>query len=97
VRSILGAMSAGVTASSGAVLHAASRPDDDLAAMGTKVFVTDCAVKTCSDAVQILGGYGYMREYGLEKAMRDAAVLALLPISNARTRLLIAAREKQIL
>ena len=48
----------------------------------------------CTDAVQILGGYGCMRDYGLEKAMRDAAVLALLPISNIRAELLIAALQR---
>ena len=95
LRSILGDMSAGVTVSEGAVFHASSGPSDLLAAMGTKVSVTECAVKTCTNAVQILGGYGYMRDYGLEKAMRDAATLALLPISNARAELLIAELEKE--
>lgn len=95
LRGILGEMSAAVTASEGALLHASSRPAGPLAALGTKVSVTECAVKTCTDAVQILGGYGYMRDFGLEKAMRDAATLALLPVSNARAELLIAELEKE--
>ncbi len=97
LRGILGEMSSGVTASVGSVFHTASQPFDTIAAMGTKVFVTEQGVKICTHAVQILGGYGYMRDYGLEKAMRDAAVLALLPISNARAELLITALEKEAL
>lgn len=95
LRSILGGMSAGAAASEGAVFHAASAPDDDRVVIGTKRTVTDCAVRTCSDAVQVLGGYGYMRDYGLEKSMRDAAVLSLLPFSNARCELLLAAMGKE--
>ena len=95
LRSIMGEMSAAVTASEGALFHASSRPAGPLAVLGTKVSVTECAVKTCTDAVQILGGYGYMRDFGLEKAMRDAATLALLPVSNVRAELLIAELEKE--
>jgi len=95
LRNILGQMSAGAVASWGAVFYAASQQENGLSAIETKVIVTECAVKTCTDAVQILGGYGYMRDYGLEKAMRDAAVLALLPISNARAELMITAIRKE--
>lgn len=95
LRAILGAMSAEAMASSGSVFHSATRPSDTLFALGTKVKVTQGAVKTCTNAVQVLGGYGYMRDYGLEKAMRDAAVLSLLPVSNARAELLITANERE--
>ncbi len=94
MRSMLGSMSSDVTASVGAAFCSALQPADFLAALGTKVFVTDCAVRVCTDAVQVLGGYGYMLDYGVEKAMRDAAVLSLLPISNSRGKLLIAELEK---
>ena len=73
VRNILGRMRADAIASWGAVSHLAAQDPDHVAALGTKVSVTESAVKVCTDAVQILGGYGYMRDYGLEKAMRDAA------------------------
>ncbi len=43
-----------------------------------KIFCADSAVETAIDAIQIHGGYGYMHEYGIEKIMRDAKVLALL-------------------
>jgi alkylation response protein AidB-like acyl-CoA dehydrogenase len=94
VRAMLGGMSAGVASSAGSVYHAASRPDDTILAIATKKTVTDCAARTCTEAVQVLGGYGYMRDYGIEKMMRDAAVLALLPVSNPRCELLLAAMEK---
>jgi alkylation response protein AidB-like acyl-CoA dehydrogenase len=95
LRNILGRMRADATASWGAVSQVASQEPDCVAALGTKVSVTESAVKVCTDAVQILGGYGYMRDFGLEKAMRDAAVLSLLPLSNARAELLITAMEKE--
>ena len=40
-----------------------------------KVFATDTAMKVTTDAVQVLGGYGYMKEYPVEKMMRDAKIL----------------------
>jgi len=95
LRGILGRMSAGATASRGALFHAAAQRADDLTTLGTKVFVTEQAVRISTDAVQILGGYGYMRDFGLEKAMRDAAVLSLIPVSNDRAELLVAAMEKE--
>ncbi len=95
LKNILGAISAKAAAGRGAVFNAASDPADFLSALQTKVRVTDSAVQVCADAVQILGGYGYMREYGLEKMMRDSALLSLLPLSNARAELAIADAEKK--
>lgn len=95
LRSILGSMSADLTASEAAAYWTATQPRSEEAALSTKLTVTERAVALCTDAVQILGGYGYMAEYGLEKAMRDAAVLALLPVSNARAELLLAAAAKE--
>jgi len=94
MRTILGRMAAEATAARGVVAHAAATPDGRTA-LAAKAVVTDTAVRVCTDAVQVLGGYGYMREYGIEKAMRDAAVLALLPISNAAAELLIAETDRE--
>ena len=38
----------------------------------TKLHISDCWVKTCEDAMQIHGGYGYMVEYEIERELRDA-------------------------
>ena len=43
-----------------------------------KVYAADMAMKVTTDAVQILGGYGYMREYPVEKWMRDAKILQIV-------------------
>lgn len=95
VRNILGRMRADATTCWGAVTSLAAQDFNHGVALGTKVPVTESAVRVCTDAVQVLGGYGYMRDYGLEKAMRDAAVLSLLPVSNARAELVITAVEKE--
>lgn len=47
-----------------------------------KVFATDTAMKVTTDAVQVLGGYGYMREYPVEKMMRDAKILQIYEGTN---------------
>jgi len=47
-----------------------------------KLFATDTAMKVTTDAVQIMGGYGYMREYPVEKMMRDAKILQIYEGTN---------------
>ncbi len=47
-----------------------------------KVVATDVAMKTTIDAVQILGGYGYMKDYPVEKMMRDAKLLQIYEGTN---------------
>ncbi|MBA3005679.1 MAG: acyl-CoA dehydrogenase family protein [Proteobacteria bacterium] len=47
-----------------------------------KVFATDMAMKVATDAVQVMGGYGYMREYPVEKMMRDAKILQIYEGTN---------------
>lgn len=47
-----------------------------------KVFASDVAMKVTVDAVQIFGGYGYMREYPVEKMMRDAKILQIYEGTN---------------
>lgn len=47
-----------------------------------KIQATDTAMKITTDAVQILGGYGYMREYHVERMMRDAKAFQILDGSN---------------
>ena len=47
-----------------------------------KVMATDMAMKVSIDAVQVMGGYGYMREYPVEKMMRDAKILQIYEGTN---------------
>lgn len=54
-----------------------------------KVFATDMAQKVCTDAIQILGGYGYMKEYRLEKLYRDVKITQIYEGTNQINRLAI--------
>lgn len=56
----------------------------------TKTFVSDMAMKVTTDAVQILGGYGYSREYPVEKLMRDAKIFQIFEGTNQIQRMVIA-------
>ncbi|HHW32445.1 MAG TPA: acyl-CoA dehydrogenase [Clostridiaceae bacterium] len=55
-----------------------------------KVFASDTAMKVTTDAVQILGGYGYMKEYPVEKRMRDAKITQIYEGTNQIQRNIIA-------
>jgi butyryl-CoA dehydrogenase len=48
----------------------------------TKLFASDVAMRVTTDAVQIFGGYGYMRDYPVEKMMRDAKILQIYEGTN---------------
>ncbi len=54
-----------------------------------KVFASDVAMKVATDAVQVLGGYGYMRDYPVEKMMRDAKILQIYEGTNEIQRNII--------
>lgn len=47
-----------------------------------KVFASDAAMRITTDAVQLMGGYGYMKEYPAEKRMRDAKITQIYEGSN---------------
>src|SRR5438045_987367 len=55
-----------------------------------KRFAADTAMKVTTDAVQIFGGYGYMKEYPVEKLMRDAKLFQLYEGTSQIQRLVIA-------
>ncbi len=65
-----------------------------LEALRTKVNATPAALQATLDAIQMLGGYGYMRDYGIEKRFRDAVALSLLPVDNERIHLFLNAIRK---
>jgi butyryl-CoA dehydrogenase len=54
-----------------------------------KVFASDVAMKVTTDAVQVFGGYGYMRDYPVEKMMRDAKILQIYEGTNQIQRNII--------
>ncbi len=76
------------TEASRALLYATSRFIDsgakDISKMSAmaKLYATDTAMKVANDALQIFGGYGYMREYPIEKMFRDAKILQIYEGTN---------------
>lgn len=54
-----------------------------------KFFASDVAMKVTNDALEILGGYGYMKDYPLEKLMRDAKLLQIYEGTNDIQRLVV--------
>ena len=78
------------------LVHAAARAIDadegnitKLAAMA-KAFATDVAMEVTTDAVQIFGGYGFMKDYPIEKYMRDAKITQIYEGTNQIQRVVIA-------
>src|ERR1700736_3338671 len=67
-------------------------PDDELPKISAmaKLYCTDVAMAVTTDAVQILGGYGYMQEYPVERMMRDAKITQIYEGTNQIQRLVIA-------
>jgi len=55
-----------------------------------KVFASDTAMRVTTNAVQILGGFGYMRDYPVEKMMRDAKIMQIYEGTNQVLRNVIA-------
>jgi acyl-CoA dehydrogenase len=55
-----------------------------------KRFAADMAMRVTSDVVQIFGGYGYMRDYPVEKLMRDAKLIQIYEGTSQIQRLVIA-------
>ena len=55
-----------------------------------KVYASDVAMKVTTDCVQVMGSYGYSKEVGVEKYMRDAKVIQIYIGANELTRQVIA-------
>ena len=60
-----------------------------------KVFASDTAMKVTTDAVQIFGGVGYMKDYPIEKMMRDAKITQIYEGSNQALRSAIASELRK--
>ena len=54
-----------------------------------KAFCSDTAMKVTTDGVQIFGGYGYSKEYPMEKKMRDAKLFQIFEGTNQIQRVVI--------
>ncbi|HLH67626.1 MAG TPA: acyl-CoA dehydrogenase family protein [Candidatus Dormibacteraeota bacterium] len=67
-------------------------PDLTKVAAMAKLFASDMAMKVTTDAVQILGGYGYIRDYPVERMMRDAKITQIYEGTNQIQRVVIARR-----
>lgn len=90
---MLADMATAIAAGRALYLDAARRKDAGLpysqhAAMA-KLFCSDAAMKVTTDAVQVLGGYGYVRDYPVERFMREAKVLQIFEGTNQIQRLVI--------
>lgn len=72
---------------------AASQSDTNTAlASHAKRFAADAAMRIATDAVQVFGGYGFSREYPVEKLMRDAKVIQIYEGTSQIQRMIIARR-----
>ena len=63
--------------------------DSSKVAAMCKVFAGDVAMEVATEAVQVLGGYGYMQDYPVEKMMRDAKILQIYEGTNEIQRNII--------
>jgi alkylation response protein AidB-like acyl-CoA dehydrogenase len=54
-----------------------------------KRFATDAGFTVCNDALQLLGGYGYIKEYPMERYVRDTRVHQILEGTNEIMRVIV--------
>jgi alkylation response protein AidB-like acyl-CoA dehydrogenase len=91
---LLADMAAAVESSRAVTLEAARRRDRGLPfsrqAAVAKLIATDAAMKVTTDAVQVLGGAGYTKEFPVERYMREAKVMQIFEGTNQIQRLVIA-------
>ena len=87
-------MAAGVESARATYLEAARRRDRGLPfhrqASIAKLVATDMAMRVTTDAVQVLGGAGYTRDFPVERYMREAKVPQIFEGSNQVQRMVIA-------
>ncbi|RAY16496.1 acyl-CoA dehydrogenase [Actinomadura craniellae] len=91
---LLADMAAAVESARATYLAAARRRDQGLdfarQASIAKLVATDAAMKVTTDAVQVLGGYGYTRDFPVERYMREAKVMQIFEGTNQIQRMVIA-------
>ena len=93
---LLADMQAGVQSARAAYLDAARRKDlgrpYGTEASVAKLVATDMAMRVTTDAVQVFGGYGYTRDFPVERFMREAKVMQIFEGTNQIQRLVISRR-----
>jgi len=67
-------------------------PGATLACAMAKRLATDAGFEVCNEALQLHGGYGYLRDYGIERIFRDLRVHQILEGTNEIMRVIIARR-----
>ncbi len=91
---LLADMEAGVQTARAATLHAARLKDAgqpfSREASIAKLVATDAGMKVTTDAVQVFGGYGYTRDFPVERYMREAKVMQIFEGTNQIQRMVIA-------
>ncbi len=91
---LLADMAAGIEAARATTLHAARLRDRGLPfgkeASIAKLVATDIAMRVTTDAVQVLGGYGYTRDFPVERYMREAKVMQIFEGTNQIQRMVVA-------
>jgi alkylation response protein AidB-like acyl-CoA dehydrogenase len=67
-------------------------PDGNLSYLGAsaKAFASDTAMSVTTDAVQLLGGYGFTKEFPVERFMRDAKITQIYEGTNQVQRVVVA-------
>jgi alkylation response protein AidB-like acyl-CoA dehydrogenase len=95
VQFMLADMAMQIEAARGITYQAAmksEREDSDLTffSAASKCFATDVAMRVTTDAVQVLGGYGYVNDYPVERMMRDAKLTQIYEGTNQIQRLVMA-------
>jgi hypothetical protein len=90
IRFKLADMAIGIRAARALLQEAAAESADAIVPAMAKVVASRLAVDATTEAVQVFGGYGYMRDYPVEKLMRDARALGLLHGADELLRLDIA-------
>lgn len=100
IQFMLADMATQIEAARGLVYKAASKvneltatgknPELTQASSMAKMFAADVAMKVTTDAVQLLGGYGFIQEYHVERMMRDAKITQIYEGTNQIQRVIIA-------
>jgi alkylation response protein AidB-like acyl-CoA dehydrogenase len=100
IQFMLADMAMHVEAARGLVYAAAAKadrgdPELTFSAAAAKCFASDTAMRVTTDAVQLLGGYGYIKDFPLERMMRDSKITQIYEGTNQILRVVIARQLRQ--